>query len=221
MPKTATAVNVSRSGRADCALFGLNGQTSGNAALTVGRLSIDDATARALDAAGAQMHGGHAMLTGAVARATLLSASLTPASLTPASLTLTASLRAQVVLNDTSLDGSERMTVAAASGVAAYPSGELSGGTALLARIELSRPLPSEGAVRLTAAAFADHGVVKQNNSLLGDERREWSDVGLGLSARAVSALLRLQSAHRISGGAPLSEPAPRTRLLVQGGWVF
>ena len=216
MPKTATAVSVSRSGRADCALFGLNGQTSGNAALTVGRRSIDDATARALDAAGAQMHGGHAMLTGAVARATLLSASLTPAS-----LTLTASLRAQVVLNDTSLDGSERMTVAAASGVAAYPSGELSGGTALLARIELSRPLPSEGAVRLTAAAFADHGFVKQNNSLLGDGRREWSDVGLGLSARAVSALLRLQSAHRISGGAPLSEPAPRTRLLVQGGWVF
>ena len=216
MPKTATAVNVSRSGRADCALFGLNGQTSGNAALTVGRLSIDDATARALDAAGAQMHGGHAMLTGAVARATLLSASLTPAS-----LTLTASLRAQVVLNDTSLDGSERMTVAAASGVAACPSGELSGGTALLARIELSRPLPSEGAVRLTAAAFADHGVVKQNNSLLGDGRRELSDVGLGLSARAASALLRLQSAHRISGGAPLSEPAPRTRLLVQGGWVF
>ena len=216
MPKTATAVNVSRSGRADCALFGLNGQTSGNAALTVGRLSIDDATARALDAAGAQMHGGHAMLTGAVARATLLSASLTPAS-----LTLTASLRAQVVLNDTSLDGSERMTVAAASGVAACPSGELSGGTALLARIELSRPLPSEGAVRLTAAAFADHGVVKQNNSLLGDGRRELSDAGLGLSARAASALLRLQSAHRISGGAPLSEPAPRTRLLVQGGWVF
>ena len=211
MPKTATAVNVSRSGRADCALFGLNGQTSGNAALTVGRRSIDDATARALDAAGAQMHGGHAMLTGAVARATLLSASLT----------LTASLRAQVVLNDTSLDGSERLTVAAASGVAAYPSGELSGGTALLARIELSRPLASEGAVRLTAAAFADHGVVKQNNSLLGDGRREWSDVGLGLSARAVSALRRLQSAHRISGGAPLSEPAPRTRLLVQGGWVF
>lgn len=211
MPKTATAVNVSRSGRADCALFGLNGQTSGNAALTVGRRSIDDATARALDAAGAQMHGGHAMLTGAVARATLLSASLT----------LTASLRAQVVLNDTSLDGSERMTVAAASGVAAYPSGELSGGTALLARIELSRPLPSEGAVRLTAAAFADHGVVKQNNSLLGDGRRELSDVGLGLSARAASALLRLQSAHRISGGAPLSEPAPRTRLLLQGGWVF
>ena len=211
MPKTATAINVSRSGRADCALFGLNGQTSGNAALTVGRRSIDDATARALDAAGAQMHGGHAMLTGAVARATLLSASLT----------LTASLGAQMVLNDTSLDGSERLTVAAASGVAAYPSGELSGGTALLARIELSRPLPSEGAVRLTAAAFADHGVVKQNNSLLGDGRRELSDVGLGLSARAVSALLRLQSAHRISGGAPLSEPAPRTRLLLQGGWVF
>ena len=216
MPKTATAVNVSRSGRADCALFGLNGQTSGNAALTVGRRSIDDATARALDAAGAQMHGGHAMLTGTVARATLLSASLTPAS-----LTLTASLRAQVVLNDTSLDGSERLTVAAASGVAAYPSGELSGGTALLARIELSRLLPPEGAVRLIAAAFADHGVVKQNNSLLGDGRRELSDVGLGLSARAASVLLRLQSAHRISGGAPLSEPAPRTRLLVQGGWVF
>ena len=117
-PKTATADNVSLSGRADCALFGPDGQTSGNAALTVGRLSIDDATARALDAAGAQTHGGHAKLTGAVARATLL-----PASLTLTSPTLATSLRWQVVLNDKCLDGSEGMSVAGASGVAAYPSG--------------------------------------------------------------------------------------------------
>ena len=118
-------------------------------------------------------------------------------------------------------DGSECMSVAGASSVAAYPFGELSGDNALLAPIELGRPLPSEGAARLTVSAFADYGFVKQNMAVAGGGRRELSDAGLSLSARAAGALLRLQITHRISGGAPVSKPAPWTRLLVPGGWVF
>jgi len=210
-PKTTTSVNASLSGRADHALFGLDGQTSGSAVLTVGRLSIDDATARALDAVGAQTHGGYAKLNASAARAMLL----------PAALTLSTSLRGQVVLNDKSLDGSERISVSGAGGVAAYPSGELSGDNGLLAHIELSRPLPSAGSVRLTASAFGDYGYVKQNKALVGNGRRELSDFGLGFSATAAGALLRVQIAHRVGGGDPVSEPAPKTRVLVQGGWVF
>ena len=43
----------------------------------------------------------------------------------------------------------------------------------------------------------------------------------LGLSANAAGGLLNLKLAHRTAGGSPTSEPSPRTRVLLQGGWVF
>ena len=75
--------------------------------------------------------------------------------------------------------------------------------------------------MQLAANAFADHGWARAARPLAGAGGRDLSDVGVGLTANAAGALFKLTLAHRVSGGAPTSEPAPRTRVLIQGGWVF
>jgi hypothetical protein len=75
--------------------------------------------------------------------------------------------------------------------------------------------------LRVGVSAFADYGWAKATDPLAGTRGRTLGDVGLGLTAQMAGGLLRLQLAHRSTGGRPVSEPAPRTRLLVQAGWVF
>ena len=143
-------------------------------------------------------------------------------SLLPQNFTLTASLKLQQVLNGKNLDGSERMAVSGSSGVSAYPSGELIGDNATLARLELSRPSPTVAAVQSNWLAFADYGEARAEKAISpnsGD--RHVSDVGLGLNASYKGALLKASLAHRLEGQAAISEPASRNKLLVQAGWMF
>jgi hemolysin activation/secretion protein len=107
------------------------------------------------------------------------------------------------------------MSVSSAGGVAAYPSGELSGDNAALVHVELGGPL------QLNLSAFTDYGWARAADPLPGARRRTLGDVGLGLTAQMAGGLMRVQLAHRTVGGNPTSEPAARTRLLVQAGWVF
>ncbi|WP_200379364.1 ShlB/FhaC/HecB family hemolysin secretion/activation protein [Rubrivivax gelatinosus] len=209
--KKAATASASVSARNEQVLFGFDGLTQASAALTIGRLRFDDATAAALDAAGAGTQGSFAKLNLQVTRATAL----------PGQFALTTSARAQLALNDKNLDGSERMSVSGFSGVIAYPSGELSGDHAALLHLDLAHPLPPAGTLQMSASAFADIGWARTANPLPGAASRSLSDVGVGLTANAAGGLVRLQLAQRVSGGAPTSEPASRLRVLLQGGWVF
>lgn len=209
--KKTTSLNASVSARTEHRLFGFDGLTQAGAVVTLGQLRFGDSASAALDAAGTNTQGHYAKLSLSLVRATLL----------PAQFSLTTSAKAQWSLNRKNLDGSERMSVSGVGGVSAYPSGELSGDNAALVRAELARPVPLSGAVRLSASVFADYGWAKAAQPLAGAGGRKLGDVGVGLAANMAGGLLKLQLAHRVSGGEPTSEAAARTRVLLQGGWVF
>lgn len=206
--KRLASLSASLARRSEGMLFGLDGQSQASASLSVGKLDFKDALAEALDAAGDDSQGSYAKLNLAAARISVL----------PAGFTLNTSVKAQAVLGNKKLDGVERMSVAGSGAVAAYPTGELSGDHAAALRAELARALPAQ----VSASVFADYGWAKAVNAAAGiDATRSLGDVGLGLSALRGGLLLKLQLAHRISGGAALSEPVSRTRLLFQAGWVM
>lgn len=209
--KKSVVLGASVSIRSEHPLFGLAGLTQASAALTAGRLSFKDTPAEVLDAAGANTQGNYAKLNLSAARATLL----------PAQWSLTTSAKLQHALRGKNMDGSERLSVSGPGAVAAYASGELSGDNAALLRLELSHPVPVPAPVQLSASFFADHGWATAAKPVANVGERQLGDVGLSLTADASGGLLKLQVARRVSGGSPTSEPVPRTRWLLQGGWVF
>ncbi len=211
--KQLASVNAGVSERREHALFDLDGTSVASARLTLGRLHFRDATAAALDASGTNTQGTYAKLNLAATRVSIL----------PAHAVLTASVRAQVALNGKSLDGVERMSVSGDGGVTAYPINELSGDHAALLHADLAHALPLAASMQLNATVFANYGWAKQVTAVPGaDSSRSLSDVGIALSGLASNGLLlKLQVAHRLGGGAPASESASPTRVLVQVGWTM
>lgn len=211
-PKTLTAVSAGLTVRDEGTFFGLEGLTQGKVEISIGDLRIEDADARMLDRAGPRTQGGYHKLAVGLSRISRL----------PLDLSLTASVRHQRSLNDKNLDSSERMAVSGYTGVMAYPTGELIGTNATVARLELARPLPPWQELRHSWLAFADWGQASATNPIdTADRRREISDVGLGWVANYGGLLLRTYVAHRLNSRAPTSEPAPRDKFLLQAGWVF
>lgn len=210
-PKRLLSATGGVSIRDESDFFGKAGITQGSVVLSVGNLRLRDASAAALDAAGAQTAGRFGKLVLDASRANLL----------PAGFMLTASLRHQHALSNKNLDSSERMSVSGSSAVSAYPIGELLGTNATLARLELSRPLAQGHGFSSEWQVFADWGQAAAARPLgPTDERRSLSDVGAGLNLRYEGALLKAVLARRTSG-APVSEAYPKYKLLVQAGWVF
>lgn len=210
-PKRSRAVTGTLGSRAEHSFLGAFGLTQANAAFTLGNLDINSDVDRALDAAGAATQGKFAKI----------QLGLTRTSLLPQSFQLLTSARMQWSLSHKNLDGSERMSISGAGGVMAFPSGESSGDNAVLARVELSRALPTVGGVQLNVSAFSNYGWAEAARLLPGAGDRELSDVGLGLSGRWRGAFFRVEAAHGLSGGRAVSEPAPRTKVLAQAGWSF
>lgn len=211
-PKRLGSLTLGISVRDEREWFGLAGVTQANAAITAGSVSIRDDTALAFDQAGARIDGGFAKLVIGASRVNLL----------PGGFQVTASARMQQSLNGKNLDSSERMTVSGPGGVSAYPSGELIGTNAMVARLELARALPAMGGLRLSWNAYADWGMARAARPLAeSEQRRSIGDVGLGLDAAYLGGLLRAALAHRLDAAEPESEPYARTKLLVQAGWIF
>lgn len=211
-PKTLTAATAGLSLRDESAVFGLGGLTQANAGLSFGELKIEDAAARALDAAGPRTQGSYQKLALGVSRLTFL----------PWDFNFSASFRHQRSLNDKNLDSSERLAVSGYAGVMAYPTGELLGTNASVARLELARPLPSWGGLRSSWQIFADWGQASAARQIAAaDRRRDIGDVGLGWTGSYSGALVKAYVAHRLDDRRPASEPYPRNKLLVQAGWVF
>jgi hemolysin activation/secretion protein len=212
--KSSHALALRATGNWTHTALGLDGQTQANAVVTLGQLRLHDSATAAADAAGAHTAGTWSKLNVGATRVSFL----------PARLQLTTAARAQVVLNQRNLDGSERLTVSGMGGVAAYPIGELAGDNALVARAELAVPLGTVQSAQVQGTTFASWGVARAAKPLAGStagQARQMGDVGVGLNVTYRASLLRVALAHRVHGGEPTSEPASRTRLLVQAGLTF
>ena len=215
--KTAATLTAGISLKAEETLLGFDGLTTAGASITAGQLDFKDAAAQALDAAGARTQGSYARLNLNAARVSLL----------PMGWSLSTQLRLQAALNSKNLDGSERLGVSGPGAVAAYASGELSGDHAAVLRAEVAHalPVPASLGVQLSASAFANYGWARAAKAAVAagaGTDRELADVGLGLNATLPKGgFARLLVAHRVSGGAPTSEPTPRTKAWLQAGIIF
>jgi hemolysin activation/secretion protein len=211
-PKTLSSATAQLALRDETPVFGMAGATQGQVAVSLGELKIGDATARALDAAGPRTQGGYQKLAVDLNRVMLL----------PWAVSVTGALRHQRSLNGKNLDSSEYLPVSGFGAVMAYPSGELLGANATLVRLELSRPLPAWGSLRSRWQVFADWGQASAARPVsASDRRRKISDAGLGWSGSYDNFLVKAYLANRLNSQRPSSEPYPRTKLLVQAGWVF
>ncbi|TAL24162.1 MAG: ShlB/FhaC/HecB family hemolysin secretion/activation protein [Aquabacterium sp.] len=209
--KTSQALTASLNLRDERTLFGYDGVTQAGLGLTTGYLGIRSADARLLDEAdgGPNTNGRFSRLNLMLSRYLLL----------PRSFSLTATLKHQSALFNKNLDGSERMPLGGISGVLAYPSGELSGSSGTLLRLELARPLPAWRGLQHQWSVFSD---LASARTLKTDPYRTLRDVGVGWAASHSSGLVaKVWWAHRIEDLPAQSEHAGRNRFLVQAGWVF
>lgn len=210
--KTSNALSFRANGNSTHRMLGYDGVTNISGALTFGKLEFSDEVTSALDAAGARTEGSWSKLNLNATRLTVL----------PNDLQLTVTARAQTVLNNRNLDGSEKLTISGVGGVAAYPLGELAGDKAFVTRAELAAPFGSVRNVQIQGTTFTSWGLARLSKPFApGQQTRQLADVGIGLNAYAGNALLRVMLATRVHGGTPTSEPAPRTRLLLQAGGTF
>ncbi|HZY19063.1 MAG TPA: POTRA domain-containing protein [Ramlibacter sp.] len=210
-PKRSDALSATLGLRDDRKLLGREGLTQASATLTAGVLDIRSETALQFDqaAGGPDTDGRFSKLNLSLSRLTML----------PHQFTLTAGLRHQTALGGKNLDSSERLSVAGAGGVMAYPPGELSGSDATALRLELGRPLPVVGGFQQQWLAFTN---VATARAVKSDPSRTLSDVGLGWSAAHPQGLtVKAWWAYRLQGQEARSEEASRGRLLLQAGWSF
>ncbi len=210
--RSSIAATLAANVRDERRVLGLGGLTQASLGLTAGSLTFRDSQAEALDSQGADTAGAYQKAVATVSRASLL----------PQRFVLTTSVLGQYALHHKSLDGSERMAVSGYSAVAAYSPEELIGDSAVYVRADLSRPVPLPIAqLQASWDVFTDYGEAWSSYSTADVAgQRHLTDVGLGLSGKYRGAMLRASLAHRLSG-APLSEPEPHTKVLIQAGWVF
>ena len=210
--KHSDAISLRVNGNWTHDLFGSTGFTQVSAAVTVGHLGFSDNVAAMQDAAGAKTSGDWSKLNLSLMRITML----------PADWQLSLSARAQHVLNNKNLDGSERLSVSGPGAVMAYPSGELAGDNAVVLRGELSRPIGTWYDVHYTGSAYCAWAVAGAAQPLLPQNHaRHLGDVGVNLDAAMGKFTGRLTIAHRVQGGPAQSEPSSATVLLVQVGMTF
>jgi len=211
-PKTSNTVTAGVNVRDERELLGFDGLTQANFAVTVGDLKINNDTALATDAAGAQTVGNFSKAVLSLSRVSLL----------PEQFTLTTSVKSQTALKSKNLDSSERMSVSGSSGVWGHPPGELIGSNATLFKVELSRPLPTYEGLQHNWFTFYDFGQASAAVPVSStDNRRSISDVGFGWSGNYQSLFFKAHVAHRIQDAAPTSEPYARNKFLLQLGYNY
>jgi hemolysin activation/secretion protein len=160
-----------------------------------GHLSINSASALAIDAASAQTHGSYSRLSYSLSRLQRIGASQ--------------QLWLLVTGQNASknLDSSEKFSLGGANGVRAYPLGEASGDEGYRATLELRHQvLPL-----VQASVFYDIGSVSINKTPFGptaNNRRTLSAVGVGLNASIRRVQLKASLAWRASSEQANSIPA-------------
>jgi hemolysin activation/secretion protein len=208
-PKKSDALNVAINVRDEGYMWGFDGLTQASVGLTAGQLRIEGDALMTDQAAGGPQTDG---------RFDKFNASLSRVSLLPAQFSLTGAMRVQHTLNK-NLDGTDRMGVAGVGGVMAYPSAELAGTNAYLARLELARPLPVFEGFVSQWSVFANWGKAQ---ILKSEAYRSLNDVGIGWTASHANGLLiKTYLAYRTNPLPALSETTSRTKFWIQTGYVF
>jgi hemolysin activation/secretion protein len=179
--------------------LGAGGVTSADVLLSLGALTMDDASA-ALDAApsSAQSQGVFRKLAYTLNRLQGLG---------PRDSMM---LSVQGQLADENLASSEKFALGGATGVRAYPQGEGSGDQGWLASVEWRHSL-SEA---LQGVLFYDGGQVNINHNayLSSSNSRSIAGVGLGLNGSFGHLQFKTALAWRTDGGTPTSEPPSADR---------
>jgi len=208
--KHTNSMDVGLSFRDEGYLWGKFGLTQADASITLGSLNLDEK-----DADGARAQGDYAKLNMNASRVMKLSNDISA----------TVQLRFQHSIGNKNLDSSERMGVSGSGGVMAYPLGELSGTNAVFARIEFKEPLPTIAELPNFShdwAVFAEWGRAGEANPVnSSDEMRSISDIGLSWSAKWNKTIAKVYLVHRLEDANPITEPASRTGVVAQVGWVF
>ncbi|MFA6014570.1 MAG: ShlB/FhaC/HecB family hemolysin secretion/activation protein [Gallionellaceae bacterium] len=202
--KNIQLINVGATGNERDSLFS-GGLNSFDAALAIGSLSMDIATANNFTAL---QNGTFIKLNYSVNRLQRLS---------DASM-LFAALSGQ--WGNTNLNSSEKFSLGGANGVRAYPQGEGSGDSGWMMTLEARQNIFE----MMTALVFFDMGTVTliKTPVAAGSNTRDISGLGLGLNAEYWGVQLKSSIAWSTSGGSALSEPAsgnntPRIWLQLSG----
>ncbi|MDY0265105.1 MAG: ShlB/FhaC/HecB family hemolysin secretion/activation protein [Sulfurospirillum cavolei] len=209
--KESDAVNLTLAYTRSCLLFGLNSTTNASITLTHGNLSFKDASALAIDQAGAQTDGDYSKVNGTIEK----SIQFNP------EYALTTSLRFQKALGNKNLDGSEDFSLGGAYGVRAFPDGEHSAEDGYLLGMELFYTLPSYEGINHKVSLFGDTGYATMENSISGSESRQLCDLGVGYQASYKQFFTKAQIARVIGGEKVESESEHSTRLLLQIGYIY
>jgi len=143
-----------------------------NVTASAGSLSIDEAGARAVDAASAKTQGGYRKL----------SASLLYQQALSREWTLYGSLSAQRA--NKNLDSSEKFSLGGAQGVRAYPVGEAAGDEGALGTSELRYAVPEWLGATPSVVLFADSGRahINKNSFAGGADKRGLGAAGVGVT---------------------------------------
>lgn len=210
--KEADVATLGASYSKNCILFGLESSTNATINLTHGDLSFNDASALALDAAGAKTNGDYTKISGTIEKGIQFNPEYS----------LTTSLRFQKSLGNKNLDGSEDFSLGGAYGVRAFPDGEHSAENGYIFGAELFYTLPSYEGINHKASIFADTGYAKMENPLSTSESRQLGDMGIGYQASYKEFFAKAQVARVIGGEKVTSEtPSHETKLLLQVGYIY
>lgn len=200
--KRLVSGNFSLNGNID----GASGSTQFGLTNTVGRLAIQSADARELDARSAKTQGGYYKLNLNVSRTQFLSDRWTAI----------ASLNAQWA--NKNLDSAEQMSLGGADAISAYHSGDLSVDKGLTGQLELRYALNNF----ISLSGFYDVGVGKVRAKPYTDQKNRFvlQDVGVGVNANYKGFFLQSKVAYAINN--PLKERKLRTpRVWLKLGYVF
>ncbi|MDQ2821410.1 MAG: ShlB/FhaC/HecB family hemolysin secretion/activation protein [Pseudomonadota bacterium] len=210
-PKTADVGTATLVSRGTDVLWGMPGQTTLLAAVTLGYLDIADGVGRTQDALGAGTAGRYGKVNLSLSRITPLQRNWT----------LVTALRLQHALFDKNLDGSEDMSISGAGSVKVYPPSEFAAENAALVNLELLYALPLQGPYSARVGVFADAGRASMQRAFgPSSDARTLSDAGLSLYAYYGNVFASLQVATRTSRAAT-SENVSATRTLLQLGTRF
>jgi hemolysin activation/secretion protein len=178
---------------------------------TLGTLSFDNDTDKAIDEAGADTNGTYSKVVFEGGQSVALTKKLT----------VKGNLKVQSSFGGKNLDGSEDLSIGGAYGVKVYPAGEMSAENGYILNAEVLYALPALGEFTSSVSVFADTAKASYADDFADEGSRTLSDAGIGFYGNYKNAFVKAYYARVIGGGKVESEPEYTSRFLVQAGMSF
>ena len=205
-------VNVSMDYVGQKRVFGLNGIIDGTISYVNGDLNIKNEEAKSIDEQGAKTQGRYNKIE--------MKASLNLEIMK--NINFVNSIKAQQVIGNKNLDGTEDMSIGGIDGVKFYPSSEESAENGYVYSSEIIGRLPNIMNVKQSASVFYDVGKVRIQNNEYDTEykSRLLEDVGLGYYMNYREGFVKIYSAWGINAEVE-SETNYNNRIMFQAGISF